>query len=110
MKKYAIFALTLVLTALSFTGCRNGRTPSTSVTTVPTTHATTVPTTHATTVPTTHATTEAATHATTEATHDTTHGSEGTETTHEPEHEGTAGTEEAGENSRSIRSRRVPAR
>lgn len=62
MKKYGIFALTLVLTAALFTGC--GCTNPDAVTSEPTlmpttetTHVTTEATTRSTTVPTTEATT-----------------------------------------------------
>ncbi len=68
MKKYTIFALTLVLTAALFTGCgcTNQDMDMTTVpAALPTTYATTE-TTHA-TVPTTHATTPT-TRATTEST------------------------------------------
>lgn len=62
MKKYTTLALTLVLTACLFTGCRSRRndmTPTGMPTIMPTTEMTTAPTTmptQATTVPTTNAT------------------------------------------------------
>lgn len=60
MKKYSIFALTLVLTAALFTGCgcTNQDMEYTSTPTSMPTIATTAPTTEATTAPTTNATTE----------------------------------------------------
>ena len=68
MKKYAIFALALVLTVALLTacGCSNSKPavtqpstlpPTTGATLMPTTEATTMPTTMPTTVPTTEATT-----------------------------------------------------
>ena len=50
MKKFCMIALSLVLTASLFTGCRDRNQPmeTTRPTTAPTTHATTVPTTEAT--------------------------------------------------------------
>ena len=60
MKKYSILALSLVLTACLFAGCRSKKpdmTPTSLPTVAPTTQATTAPTT-APTVPSTAATTE----------------------------------------------------
>lgn len=59
MKKYLIIALTLVLTAMLFTGCRRRNDMDNTVVPTPTvTHATTAPTTAPTTAATTAPTTE----------------------------------------------------
>ncbi len=68
MKKFWILALTLVLTASVFTGCRNGNNTTTTGRTEPSATNAATQATQATT----HATTEATTNATTPSTHQTT--------------------------------------